>query len=185
MNWIHVEDRHFVDLKVTEGGNSIITEWSENKNSPNSYFLIGIDTSSGLYCEVVSLCELSDLVDVDDNSISYSIADVEWWCEIEDPYDEILHRSLKLALEYETLHRGDGRDWINMEVYLLRELLGKYDILKGKTNDEIQNILLGCEIKDHCEILKDLAVVISCCDEDIQDISDIIQSKVGEIGLKA
>lgn len=184
MNWIHVEDQHFVDLKVTEKDNSVITEWSENENSPDGYFLIGIDTSSGLYCEVVSICELSDLADVDDNPIDYSIQDVEWWCEIDEPYDEILHEGLKLTLEYEVLYKGDGRDWIDMTVYTLRELLGKYDTLKDKVNSKIQEILLKCEIKDYCEILKDLAVVISCCEEDAQDISDIIQAKAGELGLK-
>ena len=92
MEWINVNDKHFVDIEHFEDGTY---EWKANKNFPNKPFLVGIFSYNKITEEftdfnywLVFLGDYGLQEFTEDGTVNFpcfSILDIEYWCEVTPP----------------------------------------------------------------------------------------------------
>lgn len=91
MDWINVDDKHFVDITYNEDGRY---EWVQNDFCPGSPFLVGLYVYNNVsekwefeYYLVVmgddGLCVVDE--DFSEPMSCWGITDIEYWCEVTPP----------------------------------------------------------------------------------------------------
>ena len=89
MQWINIDDSHFVDLKIEKKDSSIEYSWTELSSCPQEPFLVGVDTNTGFQWAKVILTEfgIEEVSDDDTQPWGWSVMDIQYWMEIETPTD--------------------------------------------------------------------------------------------------
>ena len=94
MNWISVEDKHFVDVTYSDKEKKHILVWTESENTPAGTFLVGLNVYNGKTKEVKF--EWYRVIMTDDDLMEYSeendlqpfcwsISDIQYWMEVNCP----------------------------------------------------------------------------------------------------
>lgn len=95
MKWTNVKDKHFVDI-VKDESTGYFT-WEENNHCPNNPFLVGLYVNNIVtgnvtfeYYLVVLGEDGLRVVNEDDSEymVGWNISDIEYWCEVKNPYYE-------------------------------------------------------------------------------------------------
>ena len=94
MNWISVEDKHFVDILYSDTENKHICGWTTNENTPNGTFLVGSEVGNAKtrqfkfewYRVIMTDDDIMLYSDENDfESFGWSISDIQYWMEIKEP----------------------------------------------------------------------------------------------------
>lgn len=94
MNWINVNDKHFVDIEKFEDGSY---RWTENNNCPKEPFLVGlfvVNSKTGFtkleyWLVILSDNGLEEWTEDDTYPLyCWDITDFEFWCPIVAPKTE-------------------------------------------------------------------------------------------------
>lgn len=94
MNWINVEEKHFVDITIFSNGSY---HWEENNNCPNKPFLVGLWVNNNktetkkfeYYLVVLGENGLEEFTEDGTNSLcAWGLLDIEYWSPIDSPKAE-------------------------------------------------------------------------------------------------